>query len=194
MNHNAMKQQKFVLRNTLLLQRRSVTPEERRLAGEQALKILEETQMIASNSIVAAYWPMPSEFDIHPIINWLHQQKITCALPAIVEDEKPLIFREFRAGDPLVDAPMFHVKQPPETARVVNPDILFIPLVSFDRNGYRLGLGAGFYDRTLAALEHPHAAIGLGFADSEVAEVPCEAHDIRMHAILTEKELIRTPL
>ena len=66
--------------------------------------------------------------------------------------------------------------------------MLIVPLLAFDRRGFRLGYGGGFYDRTLAGLRARGAvtAIGFGFAAQEVAEVPAEATDARLDLIVTE--------
>jgi 5-formyltetrahydrofolate cyclo-ligase len=67
-----------------------------------------------------------------------------------------------------------------------------VPLLAFDREGRRLGYGAGYYDRTLAAL--PGAfALGVGYALQEMPEVPAGPDDVPVHAVATERELIRVP-
>ena len=69
------------------------------------------------------------------------------------------------------------------------PDLLFVPLLAFDRRGRRLGYGGGYYDRTLAAL--PGAiAVGCAFAAQEMDEVPAGPHDIALDAVATEREVI----
>jgi len=72
-------------------------------------------------------------------------------------------------------------------------------LLAFDREGYRLGYGAGFYDRTIALMRsvpraRPYVAVGVGFAGQEVAHVPRDLHDARLNWIVTEAEVIRTGL
>ena len=70
------------------------------------------------------------------------------------------------------------------------PDVVFVPLLAFDRAGWRLGYGGGYYDRTLAGL--PAAiAIGCGFSAQEVDEVPAGNFDIRLHAVATEAGVFR---
>jgi 5-formyltetrahydrofolate cyclo-ligase len=70
------------------------------------------------------------------------------------------------------------------------PDVLFVPLLAFDRRGHRLGYGGGYYDRTLAALPG-RTALGFGFSALEVDSVPTGPHDHPLNAIVTEKEIIR---
>jgi 5-formyltetrahydrofolate cyclo-ligase len=74
----------------------------------------------------------------------------------------------------------------------VEPDLVLVPLLAFDRTGARLGYGQGHYDRTLAALRarRPVSAIGLAFAAQEVACLPAEPHDIPLDGIVTETAYI----
>jgi 5-formyltetrahydrofolate cyclo-ligase len=74
----------------------------------------------------------------------------------------------------------------------IEPEVLIVPLLQFDRRGYRLGYGGGYYDRTLQRLRsaRPTVAIGFAFAAQEVAEVPTEHTDQRLDLIVTEVEVI----
>lgn len=73
-------------------------------------------------------------------------------------------------------------------------DAIFMPLVGFDREGHRLGMGGGFYDRTLAFTRHwPRAVpklVGLGHHSQEVARLPVQPWDVSLHAIATDREVI----
>lgn len=69
-------------------------------------------------------------------------------------------------------------------------DLLVVPGVAFDRRGGRLGQGGGFYDRLLAAPARRALAVGLGYAVQLMDEVPTEAHDQRLDAVITERELL----
>ena len=182
-------QNKSQLRTELLQKRRSYSPEERRLGSKKALELLVNSNLITPTSVVAAYWPMADEFDVCPIINWLHANRIICVLPCMVTPYEPLVFRLFRKSDMLVNEPLFNISQPLEKAPLLKPTIIIVPIVGFDRRGYRLGMGGGFYDRTLAV--NSCVNIGISFAGNEVPAIPNEPHDIRMHTILTEKELIQ---
>lgn len=85
----------------------------------------------------------------------------------------------------------FGILEPPASDPVAAPtalDLILVPGVAFDRAGGRLGRGRGYYDRFLAATSA--IKVGVCFEERLVPEVPCEAHDIRMDAILTPAELI----
>jgi len=80
----------------------------------------------------------------------------------------------------------------PQEGAWLEPELLIVPLVAFDRRGYRLGYGGGFYDRTLQALRahKPTLAIGFAFAAQELPLVPTDTTDQPLDAIITEQGLI----
>ena len=84
---------------------------------------------------------------------------------------------------------MWDIPVPAETAPEVLPDVLLVPMLAFDAQGYRLGYGGGFYDRTLEKLRalKPVVAIGVAYAAQEVTEVPHGDHDQPLDLIMTEK-------
>ena len=99
----------------------------------------------------------------------------------------PLIFRAWREGQPL-EPDAARISSPTAEAETLTPTLVIVPLLAFDRSGYRLGQGGGFYDRTLQALRAagPLFTIGLAYAGQEIEQVPREIHDQALDAILTE--------
>jgi 5-formyltetrahydrofolate cyclo-ligase len=85
-----------------------------------------------------------------------------------------------------------NIPEPRREAPAVDPDLLFVPLLAFDRRGHRIGYGAGHYDRTLKRLRAagPIHAVGVAYSVCEVAAVPDEPHDEPLDFILTEREWI----
>lgn len=141
-----------------------------------------------AGAIIAGYWPMGTEMDIRPLLHALADRGHPLALPVTPKRGMPLRFRRWRWGDALMAGP-FGTRQP-EDGENVDPDILLVPLLAFDRAGRRLGYGGGYYDRTLAA--RPGAsALGIAYAAQEVAEVPAGPDDMRLAVIATEGGLIR---
>jgi 5-formyltetrahydrofolate cyclo-ligase len=112
------------------------------------------------------------------------------ALPCI--EAGRLVFRQFAFGDRLRQVG-FGLSQPPSDAANTAPDIMLVPLAAFDRKGGRIGYGKGYYDgaigRQVENGRRPRT-LGLAFACQEVEAVPLEAHDQRLDAILSERELI----
>lgn len=150
-------------------------------------------QLTAVPSVVAGTFPMRSELDPRPLMRRLEALGATLALPRTPRRGQPLTFHRWDAGTQLVTS-RFGVTEPaPETA-LVTPDLVLVPLLAFDRTGARLGYGGGFYDVTLTALRAagPVFALGLAYAAQEIDRVPTEPHDVRLDAVLTERELIIT--
>jgi 5-formyltetrahydrofolate cyclo-ligase len=147
---------------------------------------------IGTHSIVAGYWPISTEIDPRPIIGRLDDRGITCALPAVQASGEPLVFRRWRPIDPLEDGP-FETRQPVATAPAVRPDVMLVPLLAVDAAGWRLGYGAGYYDRTCVALRRsgPLTTIGIGYFIQAVERVPHGDHDVPLDWILTDRGLAR---
>ena len=99
--------------------------------------------------------------------------------------------RAWQAGAPL-DRGQWGIREPTAEAAEVEPDILLVPLLAFDRAGHRIGYGAGYYDLTIARLRARKAlvAVGVAFAIQEVAAIPATPRDARLDLVLTEREMI----
>ncbi len=135
---------------------------------------------------------MGDEIDVLPALSALRESGHDIAMPVVVARGRPLQFRRWRPDDPLEDGPL-GTKHPCESAPAVQPNVLIVPLLGYDRRGYRLGYGGGYYDRTVAALRSVQEilAIGVGFADQEVAEIPRGPQDEAMDWIVTPQEAFR---
>jgi 5-formyltetrahydrofolate cyclo-ligase len=136
---------------------------------------------------VSAYWPMRSEADPRPILEALHARGIPLCLPAIVRGA--MLFRRWAPWEPIVPGG-FGTLVPELQQPEVKPRLLIVPLAAFDRRGYRIGYGKGYYDRALSELG-PVVSVGIGYGAQEIAEVPDEPHDRRLDWIVTERETIR---
>lgn len=146
---------------------------------------------LAAGAVVAGYWPLGDEIDPRPLMAALAGLGCRLALPVVVSRAAPLEFRAWAMGDVLEAGPHC-TAHPSETAPRLRPDVLLVPLLGFDRGGWRLGYGGGYYDRTLQSLRETARvrAIGLAFAAQEMAAVPRDGHDQPLEAIVTERELI----
>ena len=141
--------------------------------------------------IVSAYFALRDEASTLPLLEALSEAGILTALPITGARGTALVFRLWRPGDAVVEGKM-GISEPSPAAAEVAPDLLFVPLAAFDRTGHRIGYGAGYYDRTLAALRARKKilAVGVAYASQETAKVPHESHDQRLDFVLTEHELI----
>ena len=157
-------------------------------AGQgQAAELLADFLSDQKGRVLAGYMPMRTEIDPLPAMA-AHQGPV--CVPVIPGPDMPLRFREWTPGCAM-EAGAFGALIPAEGAWL-EPEVLIVPLLSFDRRGFRLGYGGGFYDRTLERLRARGATLALGFAFAaqEVAEVPIEPTDQPLDAILTETGLI----
>jgi 5-formyltetrahydrofolate cyclo-ligase len=140
----------------------------------------------ASGAVVSGFWPMGQEIDIRPLLFALHERGHPIVLPETPKRGDPLIFRLWRPGDALVTE-RFGTLRP--LGEIGVPDFLLVPLLAFDRRGYRLGYGAGYYDRTLAALPG-RFRLGVAYAAQELDVVPAGPYDERLDAVATERGVI----
>ena len=171
--------------------RRDALPPEARQAAAEAIAARPFPLAIAPGTIVSGFMPLKSEINPLPLMRKLAAQGARLALPAVAGRGKPLILRAWVLGEPLI-AGVWGIREPKPEAAEVEPDILLVPLLAFDRAGHRIGYGAGYYDSTLAQLRARKAvmAVGLAFAAQEVAMVPATPRDARLDLVLTEREVI----
>ena len=134
--------------------------------------------------VVGFYWPFKGEYDVRRIARQLHARGTRLALPVVVEKNRPLVFRPWTPEAKMVPG-IWNIPVPAE-GPAVEPDALLVPLVGFDGDGYRLGYGGGYYDRTLASLRRRPLTIGIGFELAELPTIHPQPHDIPMDAIVTE--------
>jgi 5-formyltetrahydrofolate cyclo-ligase len=173
------------------LGRRDALPAAERAAAAEAIAARDFPLGIAPGVIVSGFMPMKTEINPLPLLRRLADTGAGLALPVVAGRDRPLILRAFAFGDTLA-AGVWGIREPRPEAPEVAPDILIVPLAAFDRAGHRIGYGAGYYDRTIAALRAHKAvtAIGIGFAAQEIAAVPATPRDARLDLVLTEREVI----
>ena len=149
----------------------------------QAAEILADYLARHFGAPLSGYLPMRTEIDPLPA---MAAHRGVVGVPVIPGPAQPLRFREWSPGCAMEDGG-FGTQIPSEGAWV-EPAVVIVPLLAFDARGYRLGYGGGFYDRTLQALraKRPTLAVGFAFAAQEVDEVPIEATDQPLDAIVTE--------
>ncbi|HEX8809613.1 MAG TPA: 5-formyltetrahydrofolate cyclo-ligase [Xanthobacteraceae bacterium] len=187
---DAVLEQKAQLRREALA-RRDALPVEIRKAVAEAIAARAFPLAVAPGVIVSGFMPLKSEINPLPLMRKLADAGARLALPVVIGLGKPLIMRSWQWGEPLVPG-VWGIRQPPPTAPELQPDVLLVPLLAFDRRGHRIGYGAGYYDLTIAQLraKKPIAAVGIAFAVQEVESLPRTAFDARLDLVLTENETI----
>ncbi|WP_112312560.1 5-formyltetrahydrofolate cyclo-ligase [Pseudogemmobacter bohemicus] len=176
-------------RRAALLAARDTLPTARRQEvaldlGRHLDQFLAGRGLLRPGIILSGYWPIKSEPDLRPWMLRLEAQGIRLALPVVETRAAPLAFRPWTKGAAM-ERGHWNILVPATTDHVI-PDITLAPLVGWDRSGYRLGYGGGYFDRTLAALNPRPVAIGVGFQEAELATIHPQPHDIGLDAILTE--------
>jgi 5-formyltetrahydrofolate cyclo-ligase len=177
-------------RERLLAGRRALPAGERHAAAEAIARTLEEIVTAGRRRMFGGYWPIKSELDFRALFGRLDAAGIAVALPVVVEPKQPLEYWRWRPGMAMArgfwNIPVPAVREP------VQPDIVIAPLVGFDREGYRLGYGGGYFDRTLAALQSRPYAVGVGLEMMRLETIQPQPHDIPMALIVTENGRLST--
>jgi len=143
---------------------------------------------LADDSLVALYYPINDELDTEPLAAALVEKGVAIALPATQGKNRPLLFRRYTPGDPLI-AGRFGEMVPEENAEAVAPSVVVAPLLAFTGAGGRLGYGGGYYDRTLAALRRSGDVLAVGYAygAQEVDALPPDPLDEPLDWVVTER-------
>ncbi len=183
---------KRALRRRALARRKKLNdPDVAKDAAAAAAAHLLRSIDTAPGQTVAGYAAMRGEIDPRPALLALEVNGCRTVLPYTTGRGEPLRFLEAPGGVAgSIDA--LGIAAPPASAAERDPDLLLVPLAAFDRRGYRLGYGGGFYDAALTRLRAagPVTAVGWAFAAQEVDAVPAEPHDARLDWIVTEREAI----
>jgi 5-formyltetrahydrofolate cyclo-ligase len=171
--------------------RRDALTADLRKAAADTIAAREFPLAITSGIVVSGFMPLKTEINPLPLMKTLADAGATLALPKIARRGQPLIMRAWPWGAPL-DTGQWGIREPKADSPEVEPDILLVPLLAFDRSGQRIGYGAGYYDMTIGRLRSRKSitAVGIAFAMQEVPEVPATEHDARLDLVLTEREVI----
>ncbi|MDO8860229.1 5-formyltetrahydrofolate cyclo-ligase [Haliea sp. E1-2-M8] len=184
-------QAKPALRKYLRRKRQALAPAFRAQAATAAAALAAGLPGWHTARHIAFYWPNDGELDPRPLAAACREQQRNLYLPVLAGDNR-LIFRRWDA-DTTLPVNQFGIPEPqpgspePDTAEL---DIVFLPLVGWQRDGYRLGMGGGFYDRTLAGPAGP-LRVGMGFSCQELTGQMAERWDVALDYVLTETILHR---
>lgn len=141
---------------------------------------------LANRYVVSAFSSMPDELDTQSIMLRLAADGHRLALPVMQGKGKPLLFRAWAPGDAMNEG-VWGIREPRDDKPLLAPDVFLVPLLAFDRRGWRLGYGGGFYDRTLREARRMRPVVAVGFAldEQEVDAVPHLDYDERLDWVLT---------
>jgi 5-formyltetrahydrofolate cyclo-ligase len=186
---NSIKAWRKAKRVELIAAREAFPAQQRQAWSERIAASLEAGVPVSAGAVVGYCWPHRSEFDARFVVRRWRDRGAIAALPEVVDKRGPLQFSRWWPGAPM-RAGVYDIPVPDGTG-VVEPDIAIVPMNGFDGQGYRLGYGGGYFDRTLAALGRRVIAVGVSFEALRVPTIHPQPHDIPMDIVVTEAGIHR---
>lgn len=193
---------KRALRRFLRRQRQALSQHEQRFAARRLCQQLKTLPEIRRARRLSLYLPVNGEIDPMPLLPWLRKRNVEVYLPVLRPfSANTLWFVAYRPGTPMVKN-RFGIWEPDlrfgAQRRNRLPawalDTLIVPLVGFDNNANRMGMGGGFYDRSLAFMHRPGPSptlIGVAHACQQVASLPVEPWDVPLQAVVSDQGCVR---
>ncbi|MEW6059576.1 MAG: 5-formyltetrahydrofolate cyclo-ligase [Actinomycetota bacterium] len=181
---------KKALRARLRAERDAVPPAERTRKSEEIARRLFGLPGILRVRTVMVFSSFGSEVETRPIIERLAAGGVLVALPRV--EGRRIVAVAYSPGDPISPAPFGAME--PTGSRVIGPreiDVVVTPGLAFDRRGYRVGYGGGFYDVFLRRMRRDALRVGVCFALQVVDEVPNGPMDRPVHVIVTDEDVVR---
>lgn len=182
------------LRESSLARREAMDPADRAAKAARIVARLQPVIARVAPRVLGFCWPFRGEVDVRELVtDWLaHDASRHAALPVVVAPRTPMVFRRWQPeGEMRADT--YGIPIPLRDERLV-PDCLILPLVAFDDAGYRLGYGAGYFDRTIAAITAERAAptvIGIGYECVRVPTIHPQDYDAPLDWLITEAGAFR---
>lgn len=184
------------LRRQLRAARRALSAQAQKKAAQQLDRRLATHLIFLRARHIALYWPSDGEIDPRPLMQRAWRLGKSVYLPVLKSwPKQQMVFQRLKAHEPLRPN-RFRIPEPPRCMARQRPawtlDVILMPLVGFDAQGGRLGMGGGFYDRCLAFLKRRKqpcrrpVLLGLAHECQRVDALPLAAWDIPLHATLTE--------
>ncbi len=143
-----------------------------------------------SIDIVSSFISINTEIDTKKLNDYILAKNKKLCLPVILKKDDNLLFRNFD-NNMILENGFMNINEPPKSSQVLTPELLFVPCLAFDKSGFRLGYGGGYYDRTFSHLKKnkkKFISVGYAFDDQKVIEVPKDKFDIKLDYVITEKK------
>lgn len=184
------------LRRRIRTMRESLSVEEQALRSEQVVTrlraMMDQVARVADRRVFAIYYPTRNEVDVWTLIKDLWRKQKVVLFPRICQDTNLMEFRQAQSLDDFVAGP-FKLMEPARRCPVWTPDqieVVIVPGVAFNLQGYRIGFGGGYYDRFLPELKHKAVKIAPVFEFQIVDDLPHEAHDQKVDWLVSEARSI----
>lgn len=165
--------------------RKKAPPDLRKLVQQHVGAVLDEAlRWTSGETCFSFYWPIRGEVSLLAEAVRAIAQGATAALPVVVGKDRPLVFRRWTPRTRMQPG-TWNIPEPVDEPEV-EPSFLLAPVVGFDGEGYRLGNGGGYFDRTLASLGARAFGIGVGMECLRLPTIHPEPHDVPMKLVVTE--------
>ena len=176
-------------RARLLAQRLAMTNQQREMRSRAIVthlnRLMRSLFPEPRGKTVGVYWPIKGEPQLLAWMRQLHGQGVMVALPVVVQPGQALEFSAWHPGAAMARG--FWGIPVPAVMQAMQPDLLIAPMLGFDAQGYRLGYGGGYYDRTLAALPKRPQVIGVADQFAQLPTIHPLPHDIPMDHVVTDE-------
>ena len=203
---NTQLAQRDLLRKQLRARRLALTPEQQAHAAQALLRKLMSLPLFMRSQHVALYWAMDGEIDLTPVAEQCWKMGKHCYLPVLHPNQARQLWFVRYTPDTALKLNRFKIPEPNHRIAQKLPahllDMVLLPLVGFDANGARLGMGGGFYDATFAFKQKPAAQtkptgkpwlFGVAHACQQVDELTTAAWDIPLQGVVTDTDVLLTP-
>lgn len=185
--------EKDSIRKQIIEQRDSIDINTKNQYDKNIFNSLVKSEWYKKANTIFAFVSFKSETDTHEIIKYAIQDGKTICVPRIKSKQKGIEIFKIDSFDQL-EKGYFGILEPLESCIAVDSkdiDLILMPGVAFDRQGGRLGYGAGFYDRFLSNMSNSVDKIAVAYHFQVLDNIPMDEHDVRINGIVTEEETIR---
>ena len=186
----SLKEFRNSIRQQILKTRRAISEDEAFKAGLKVTETLRQEAFFKQDQrlVVGSYLSLFGELSTKPINDYLMEQHYL-ALPYMNIHERGLMdFYSYNKGEPLIEN-RYHILEPVNNIEnLISPDkfdALIVPLVAFDKKGNRMGMGGGYYDRTLKKVSATCKIIGVAYDFQKVDKLPVESWDMPLDEVIT---------
>ena len=141
--------------------------------------------------IISSFFSIKTEISTADLNEYLISKNKILSFPVVRPKSKILSFRKFKKNQKLAEG-SYKIPEPPIENEELIPNLIFVPCLAFDIQGYRLGYGGGYYDRTFAyfkSINHQFISVGFAYDDQKVDSVIRDQFDYKLNYVLTEKQL-----
>ncbi|WP_420563759.1 5-formyltetrahydrofolate cyclo-ligase [Thalassobaculum sp.] len=173
-----------VERARLYALRQTIGAGDRQARGQAIADGLRRTLGALAGRSVAVYWPIRGEPDLRPWMREIHEGGATVLLPVVETRDRPLVFRRWEPGCPMTRG-LWNIPVPDGT-EAGRPEVVIAPLLGVDADGYRLGNGGGYYDRTLVRIDPRPQVVGIGYAEGALPTIFPMPWDVPMDVVVLD--------